>query len=165
MYFQAYAVLDKYKISKLFFMKTNQEDCAYLDSLDADQNIRPPAEAAPIKTDSAESSEEYNYNVPQPLKAAEPIQEEKSVVPEAVVNAANKVQQQTAEIINNVKEQANKNFNNAQETVVNAVKNAASAVKKAAEAIKNAAIKQPVVAAEPQKIEPSVQPAHGKLIH
>lgn len=29
---QAYAVLDKYKISKTFFVKTNQEDCALLDA-------------------------------------------------------------------------------------------------------------------------------------
>lgn len=31
-YIQAYAVLDKYKISKTFFVKTNQEDCALLDA-------------------------------------------------------------------------------------------------------------------------------------
>lgn len=29
---QAYGVLDKYKISKTFFVKTDQADCAYLDS-------------------------------------------------------------------------------------------------------------------------------------
>ncbi|XP_011504444.1 PREDICTED: apolipoprotein D-like [Ceratosolen solmsi marchali] len=38
---KAYGVLDKYKISKVFFVKTNQEDCAYLDSLQAEQAIKP----------------------------------------------------------------------------------------------------------------------------
>ncbi|XP_063994461.1 apolipoprotein D-like [Diachasmimorpha longicaudata] len=38
---QAYGVLDKYKISKTFFVKTDQNDCAYLDSAPP---VEPPAE-------------------------------------------------------------------------------------------------------------------------
>lgn len=36
---QAYGVLDKYKISKTFFVKTDQADCAYLDSRIPDEPI------------------------------------------------------------------------------------------------------------------------------
>ncbi|XP_034183403.2 apolipoprotein D [Osmia lignaria lignaria] len=47
---KAYAVLDKYKISKTFFVKTDQEDCAFLDA--------PPAK--PVEVAEAVSQSEEN---------------------------------------------------------------------------------------------------------
>lgn len=43
---KAYAVLDSYKISKTFFVKTDQQDCAYLDA-------PKPLEASEIQSDQA----------------------------------------------------------------------------------------------------------------
>ncbi|XP_012286567.1 apolipoprotein D isoform X4 [Orussus abietinus] len=45
---KAYGVLDKYKISKTFFVKTDQEDCAYLASLPESSSKSPaPAPSQP----------------------------------------------------------------------------------------------------------------------
>lgn len=65
---QAYGVLDKYKISKVFFVKTNQDDCAYLDSLQAEQADKPTE--PPKKNQNAlvvEAEEDQEDEQPQPL--------------------------------------------------------------------------------------------------
>ncbi|XP_076636216.1 apolipoprotein D-like [Colletes latitarsis] len=52
---KAYAVLDKYKISRTFFVKTDQDDCAHLD-------VSPskPAETKPQEASVSEETEESN---------------------------------------------------------------------------------------------------------
>lgn len=66
---QAYGVLDKYKISKTFFMKTSQDDCAYLDSLsEPTQPIEPPKKGPkPTTPAQAADEEELEEAPPQPL--------------------------------------------------------------------------------------------------
>ncbi|KAG8037738.1 hypothetical protein G9C98_005949 [Cotesia typhae] len=65
---QAYGVLDKYKISKTFFVKTDQEDCAYLDSLAATEKpiatpqSEIPVEEAPQQLRSAITPDETHVN-------------------------------------------------------------------------------------------------------
>ena len=41
---QAYGVLDKYKISKTFFVKTDQAECAYLDTSTTEESEEPEQE-------------------------------------------------------------------------------------------------------------------------
>nr|XP_003699772.1 PREDICTED: apolipoprotein D-like [Megachile rotundata] len=56
---KAYAVLDKYKISKTFFVKTDQEDCVFLET-----PVKPvPAAAAPSTETKPQESPETNENV------------------------------------------------------------------------------------------------------
>ncbi|KOC60381.1 Apolipoprotein D [Habropoda laboriosa] len=72
---KAYAVLDKYKISKTFFVKTDQEDCAYLDT-----NPVAPAE------ETAENSSEENVrqaiapDVPEIIVEIENAKEEEKLL-------------------------------------------------------------------------------------
>ncbi|KAL7286282.1 hypothetical protein TKK_0019458 [Trichogramma kaykai] len=58
---KAYGVLDKYKISKVFFVKTNQDDCAYLDSLQSEAAANKPITEPPKQYDD-------EYEEAQPLK-------------------------------------------------------------------------------------------------
>ncbi|XP_011882218.1 PREDICTED: apolipoprotein D-like [Vollenhovia emeryi] len=46
---KAYGVLDKYKISKTFFVKTDQADCAYLDTPLEDESEEKPTAEKPVK--------------------------------------------------------------------------------------------------------------------
>jgi len=67
---QAYGVLDKYKISKTFFVKTDQADCAYLDapldleeSTEKEETEKPVAEKKPVT--------EKRKRKPQPIEPNE----------------------------------------------------------------------------------------------
>ncbi|CAK9811019.1 Apolipoprotein D [Anthophora plagiata] len=78
---KAYGVLDKYKISKTFFVKTDQEDCAYLDT----QPVAPAEE-------TTENNSEENVrdavmpDVPEVIVELESAKEEEKIQkkPEAV---------------------------------------------------------------------------------
>lgn len=56
---QAYGVLDKYKISKTFFVKTDQAECAYLDSPPEEEKLteKPSPEKRKRKPQPAEANE------------------------------------------------------------------------------------------------------------
>lgn len=56
---QAYGVLDKYKISKTFFVKTDQTECAYLDTPPEleEEKKKPETEKRKRKPQSAEPNE------------------------------------------------------------------------------------------------------------
>lgn len=53
---QAYGVLDKYKISKTFFVKTDQADCAYLDTLVDENDEAKKTKKKPQETKTGEST-------------------------------------------------------------------------------------------------------------
>ncbi|XP_058799297.1 apolipoprotein D-like [Phymastichus coffea] len=74
---KAYAVLQKYKISQIFFVKTNHDDCAYLDTLAAEASSAAPTEPPKVEDEIIEEAEE----TPQPLRSA-PITPD---APEAII--------------------------------------------------------------------------------
>lgn len=93
--------MDKYKISKTFFVKTDQEDCAYLDSLAATEKPMAtpqseiPVEEAPQQLRSAITPDETHVNqikdtekkVEEPVEKIEPTVNVKAVktdVPEKI---------------------------------------------------------------------------------
>ncbi|KAH0567330.1 probable serine/threonine-protein kinase kinX [Cotesia glomerata] len=94
---QAYGVLDKYKISKTFFVKTDQEDCAFLDSLGSTEKpIAPPqsdipVEEAPQQLRSAITPDKTHVNkikdtekkVEEPVEKIEPTVNVKAVKTDA----------------------------------------------------------------------------------
>ncbi|CAL7943778.1 unnamed protein product [Xylocopa violacea] len=57
---QAYGVLDKYKISRTFFVKTDQEDCAYLAKPTKPEEPAKPVEVAAPDPQTAESAPEQD---------------------------------------------------------------------------------------------------------
>ncbi|NP_001153453.1 apolipoprotein D-like precursor [Nasonia vitripennis] len=67
---KAYGVLDKYKISKVFFVKTNQDDCAYLDSLQAEQAAKPTEPPKKNQTPQVAEAEEEQEEEDQPKPLA-----------------------------------------------------------------------------------------------
>ncbi|CAK9823936.1 Apolipoprotein D [Anthophora retusa] len=83
---KAYAVLDKYKISKTFFVKTDQEDCAYLDT----QPVA-PAEETTEKNSDENVRDAVVPDVPEVIVELESVKEEKiQKKPEAVENTKKK---------------------------------------------------------------------------
>ncbi|XP_034934716.1 apolipoprotein D-like [Chelonus insularis] len=55
---KAYGVLDKYKISKTFFVKSDQEDCAYLDTPPSKFDEKPTPEPVPVEEPIVENVSE-----------------------------------------------------------------------------------------------------------
>ncbi|XP_076228970.1 apolipoprotein D-like [Nomia melanderi] len=62
---KAYSVLDKYKISRTFFVKTDQDDCAYLDT-----KPTKPEEAEPPKEEATPQKEEAPQKNPENVRSA-----------------------------------------------------------------------------------------------
>ncbi|OAD56248.1 Apolipoprotein D, partial [Eufriesea mexicana] len=106
---KAYAVLDKYKISKTFFIKTDQDDCAYLDAT--------PTKPAEAETQSEnkpeEASETNNENVRSVVPDAPEVivemkkDKEKAKQPESVDNVktpVNTVPERIMEVVDTAKE-------------------------------------------------------------
>jgi hypothetical protein len=61
---QAYGVLDKYKISKTFFVKTDQAECAYLDTPPELEEDKPDSEKRKRKPQAVEPNESYRSTIP-----------------------------------------------------------------------------------------------------
>ncbi|XP_043516016.1 apolipoprotein D-like [Frieseomelitta varia] len=101
---KAYAVLDKYQISKMFFVKTDQEDCAYLEA-SAAQNDQTSEEApqrdtenvrTALTSDAAEATLEMKNtkeNEKQPQIIENPKKKPINTVPERIMEVADTVQQ------------------------------------------------------------------------
>lgn len=117
---QAYGVLDKYKISKTFFVKTDQAECAYLDSPPEEPAEKPatekrkrkPQPAEPnenlrsadteIKEEEAEAGikdEKAPSDIPK-IIAEEPAKLEQPVetIPERILNIAEKIKAESGDI-------------------------------------------------------------------
>ncbi|KAF3425102.1 hypothetical protein E2986_12816 [Frieseomelitta varia] len=96
---KAYAVLDKYQISKMFFVKTDQEDCAYLEA-SAAQNDQTSEEApqrdtenvrTALTSDAAEATLEMKNtkeNEKQPQIIENPKKKPINTVPERIMEVA-----------------------------------------------------------------------------
>jgi len=65
---QAYGVLDKYKISKMFFVRTDQADCSYMDAASEEYAVEPITEKA------------KRPSKPKPLKPSEPNESTRSAI-------------------------------------------------------------------------------------
>ncbi|KAL2722666.1 apolipoprotein D-like [Vespula squamosa] len=100
---KAYGVLDKYKISKAFFVKTNQEDCAYLAPSTATEDNTAAAAAA---QEAQETTEEHVRNVSGQLsdleKPVEHVEEsiEKEKIPQKVETVPERILKVAADLIN-----------------------------------------------------------------
>nr|XP_021200366.2 apolipoprotein D isoform X2 [Helicoverpa armigera] len=91
----AYAVLDRYKISRTFFLKTNQADCTVLPEPAAASEL--DAKSADVPVPAPVPVEEKAKEVEQPVERVDPevkavVPEERSAVPEPVEEASKAMQ-------------------------------------------------------------------------
>lgn len=179
LYHQAYGVLDKYKISKTFFLQTDQSDCAYLDAAPpadppaAEAESQDPVEEAPegenlrfgivpdtsdiiIQTRKAQIAEKAKEAKPEEVKPA-PVKLEPVIAP--VIAEPLKVEPVKDEpvIADIIKEEKKP------ETVPEVILKTAETIKeslpaKEIEAIKEAPKVEPVVAEPEKPQEPAAKP-------
>lgn len=92
---QAYGVLDKYKISKTFFVKTDQAECAYLDT-PPEEEEKPEPEKRKRKPQSVELNESYRSTIP--VDANTEIKEEVGIISEKALADSPKIAEELAKL-------------------------------------------------------------------
>ncbi|XP_011160585.2 apolipoprotein D [Solenopsis invicta] len=92
---KAYGVLDKYKISKTFFVKTDQAECAYLDT-PPEEEEKPEPEKRKRKPQSVELNESYRSTIP--VDANTEIKEEVGIISEKALADSPKIAEEPAKL-------------------------------------------------------------------